>query len=504
MRQTPLVILSTLLLAAGTILVGCGKGSTEKQPPPPGDMAVNAAPPPKGDSGPGTGGLVEVKPDAAAPAPAAVTAAQAEALVQEWLRTQNEGDLPGYAKLYASRFSGVKRVGPQRWQFNRATWLADRKAMFAGKMTVAAASVAVRPAGASAIVTFTQTWQSGSFKDEGPKQLVVVREADRLVIAREELLASKVAPPAVLDAALFAHVVPVDAQQGIGLVLSPTASADWAQGPARAVRRAAVARRDVLEEKLPEPLKAWKGRKVALYGPQGKVCEGAVTGLALLAEAVPHFGIVQGWNGEQGERKLTDDQTAEEIWRLAADRGRRLVGLLDVDAGKCAGARFGRDAARSAPAVYRANPADGPLGATALAAFRALPAYQAVTRQFRSEGKAGDWETYSGGKPTIITYVHPDAGTRYVLLHAEAGSGCGDFRGELWAIWQVTGPLAKPTLVLLSGAERPGEGFVPTVAVDLDGDGQPELVSPHRLLRREGQGYRTAVNIEPPFFDCPC
>jgi hypothetical protein len=489
------------------LLSGCRDRDADRRSKETSDMAVNTAPPPTGDAGrPGTGGLVEVKPDAAAAAPAAgaVKPADAEALVKEWLRAQNEGDLAGYGKLYAQRFSGVKRVGPQRWQFNRTTWLADRGKMFGGKQTVAAANVAVRPAGASAIVTFTQTFQVGDFKDEGPKQLVLVREADRVVVAREEMLASKVAPPAVLDAALFAHVVPVDAQQGLGLVLSPAASADWAQGPARAVRRAAVARRDVQEAKLPEPLKAWKGRKVALYGPQGKVCEGAVTGLALLAEAVPHFGVVQGWNGEQGEPKLTDDQTAEEIWRLAADRGRRLVGLLDVDAGRCAGARFGRDAARSAPAVYRANPADGPLGATALAAFRALPAYQSVAKQFRADGKAGDWETYSGGKPTIITYVHPDAGTRYVLLHAEAGSGCGDFRGELWAIWQVTGPLAKPTLVLLSGAERPGEGFVPAVAVDLDGDGQPELVSPHRLLRREGKGYRTAVNLEPPFFDCPC
>jgi hypothetical protein len=129
-----------------------------------------------------------------------VDEAAARGLLTDWLAAQNSGNAKAYGGLYAGRFFGVKRVGR----------LSDRGRMFKRKMRVEAGDVRVSWDGRSAVVRFIQTWASGSFKDVGPKQLVLVREAGEVRIAREEMLASKrvgeAAAPA-LDPERFAFVV---------------------------------------------------------------------------------------------------------------------------------------------------------------------------------------------------------------------------------------------------------------------------------------------------------
>ena len=39
--------------------------------------------------------------------------ADARAVVQRWLEAQNQGDFAAYEKLYAPRFTGVRRSGPR-------------------------------------------------------------------------------------------------------------------------------------------------------------------------------------------------------------------------------------------------------------------------------------------------------------------------------------------------------------------------------------------------------
>jgi hypothetical protein len=58
--------------------------------------------------------------------------------------------------------------------------------------------------------------------------------------------------------------------------------------------------------------------------------------------------------------------------------------------------------------------------------------------------------------------------------------------------------------VPLFDPENPGEGFVPDVAADLDGDGTPELITPRLLLRRQGEQYHPEQEIAVPDFDCGC
>src|SRR5688572_14715365 len=97
---------------------------------------------------------------------------QVKTLVADWLKAQNDGSFAAYEKLYAKRFTGVRRSGPRTVKMDRAAWMKDRGRMFQKKMTVSIDGLKVRSAASLARVTFVQTWESGNYKDTGEKQLV--------------------------------------------------------------------------------------------------------------------------------------------------------------------------------------------------------------------------------------------------------------------------------------------------------------------------------------------
>lgn len=176
-------ILTVVLI--GALVVGC-KGKTE--------TARDTDSPPPGEE-------TKAKPAAAKKKKLraeAVSAKAAEELVAAWLAAQNSGDFAAYEALYAAELIGIKRVGEKETMFDRKGWLADRRRMFKKKMAVDAAALSVSTRPGFAVALFTQSWSSGSFKDVGPKQLVIVREPGGVRIAREEMLRSTVAP-ALLD-----------------------------------------------------------------------------------------------------------------------------------------------------------------------------------------------------------------------------------------------------------------------------------------------------------------
>jgi len=113
-------------------------------------------------------------------------------VVDGWLVAQNAGDFAVYDKLYAAKFTGIRRSGPRTVRFDRAGWMRDRARMFGKPMTVAISDVKIRTGGAAALVSFTQTFAQGSYKDAGPKQLVIVRNAGALRIASEKMLRSNI------------------------------------------------------------------------------------------------------------------------------------------------------------------------------------------------------------------------------------------------------------------------------------------------------------------------
>jgi len=156
-------------------------GETKEEPP-------NPASPPAGEGvkgGPGAKGATSPKrearhreapggPPAEKGASGRVDLAAARDLLDTWLEAQNEGDFDAYAELYAERFTGVKRSGPRLRQFDQEGWLGDRRKMFSRPMKVTATGVEIDVTAASAIVRFEQTWESPTYKDVGPKRLVLV------------------------------------------------------------------------------------------------------------------------------------------------------------------------------------------------------------------------------------------------------------------------------------------------------------------------------------------
>ena len=135
---------------------------------------------PAADPGKAAEGDKAAAPQPAKPAPtmvvADITTAQVNGLVEQWVKSQNDGDFEAYQSLYAEKFFGTKRSGKNQRSFERKGWLRDRKRMFGKRMTVSVSGVEMSRTAESAVVHFEQEWASGRYKDAGPKQLVLVRQ----------------------------------------------------------------------------------------------------------------------------------------------------------------------------------------------------------------------------------------------------------------------------------------------------------------------------------------
>ena len=172
-------------LALAVLVASCGGRGDPPAPPPPPVPPKPPVPVPVVDARPPA-------PDARDPA---VVRAEAAAVIARWLDAQNHGDLAAYQALYDARFSGVRRSGAQVAPFDRDGWMRDRARMFAHPMTVAADGVVAVEQGARVYVSFTQTFEQGSYHDQGKKLIVLARRGADLRIAHEEMIASTLLAP---------------------------------------------------------------------------------------------------------------------------------------------------------------------------------------------------------------------------------------------------------------------------------------------------------------------
>jgi hypothetical protein len=416
-------------------------------------------------------------------------------LVDSWLDAQNTVDFTAYERLYAPRFTGIKRSGSRTQSYARAGWVLDRQTMFARPMRVAAKNLelVVTPLGAHA--RFEQTWSSGSYEDVGLKQLVIVPTAAGPRIAREEMLTSVLA-----GAESKSTISDLRAVHRDGLILSMKPGAAWVASPPRLATEPNVVLRDVDESKLPSDVTAWKGRAVQAFDAAGARCEAKVVGFTLRAQIVPHFGMIQNFRGELGTPPSTPTQIAAELWELAEGGGQALIGKLEPP---CAGSLWALDAAKTAPAIAKAEPVSDDLKRQAVKAFRSLPSYATVQKQFVAEKKTGRWEEYENAAPSVTSF-RSETGVVILGVAAQSGPGCGDFYGSLSAVFAMR---PGQRLELL---DEPA-ALAPLAAFDLDGNGTFELLfaeapkSDERLLwRREARGGTLTRLFNVPFLDCPC
>lgn len=413
-------------------------------------------------------------------------------LVDHWLEAQNKGDFATYQSLYGQRFTGIRRSGPRTVRLDRAGWMKDRARMFKSPMRVAATDRKIVAAGT--VVTFTQTWQSGTYKDVGPKQLVIVLEKGAAKIAREELLASNLEKPAPfrdrLSFVLDDKWVLIDDEPSEG----------WAIGAATFVpgTNAQTSWKGVNGAALDLGKQTWKGRKVIVWGKSGKPCTTTVTGFQMVSRAYVHFGQLEEWK----------DKKPAEIAPLAWELGsKQLMGVL---APGCKDLGYARDASLPPPLpiVVAAKPTEAQR-ALAMAALRKLPRYEELQKNFVAEAgkKGGAWEQNAEGAVVDLgVFVY---GTRtWISVTATAGEGCGGWSGDVWALFEVV----DGKLVLRN---KPGSGptVTPTQAVDTDGDGAPEFLydqpwwelgTDRGMVRPHSDRNDEHLKLAAPFNDCPC
>ncbi len=434
-----------------------------------------------------------------------------DGLVTAWLQAQNNGDFDAYASLYAGKFYGVRRTGAVTRKFDHDGWLKDRKRMFRNPMSVQTDGVSVRLSAGSDVVNFSQTWASGTYKDTGDKQLVVVVEKGHPKIAREEMLASRIvatgeaASSGPIDPDLFSFVID-------------------AKGPAAVVQRG---KRYACKEKsliladrgvtaictppaseLTDDERALVGKHLRVFGRDGNSVPATVSGLRVVVGYEPHFGTIQMWNGEMGDEKRSDLEVARDAWSQANDDDFFLVAELALDLYGVIQAQWAQSADTEPPdSLGTPIEAQGQIRVAALRAFGKLKGYRENQAAFREEvggARGARWDTYEGAVPKVRLFQPTRAGKQFVAVSATAGAGCGDFYGEFWAIWEIQGSLDRPKLRLLTDPANPGKFFVPTSAVDLDGDGIPEFLNRDVLVRPQKDVHRPTEDVGVNSYDCPC
>ena len=448
-----------------------------------------AAPPPTS----GTAAAVPVDAAPPPPPPAPIDQAAVDQVLADWLAAQNGGDFAAYQGLYAERMEGVKRVGPKMWRFDRAGWMADRKKMFAKPMVVTAADRTITGSVAAPVVEFTQTFQQARFADSGRKRMVLTRHQGHYRIAREEMLASTVGAPPAATAGAVIPTLEIDGRWFA--VLAADAEPTWATGaiagPYQGVHRYA------LRAATAAPTAgSWLGKPLALYDRAGARCDATVASLHLLGGGTPHFGEIQAWDGDPdsgGTHVYSQAERAQAIYDLSA---KYLVGELTITGG-CKPAYAATPDRALVPYGEVAVP-DAQKSA-AIAAFRGLPGYLETATEFEAQNGAGEWAP----TPTVTGFGPPDR--RVLVVSASEGAGCGEFHGELTAVFDERGgAVTTRTVVGPSGLRV-------DAMVDSDGDGAPELigapldfetVTAH--LDAKPPGVRVVTGLRLPFTDCGC
>jgi len=427
-------------------------------------------------------------PKASMAPPPPIPEKEARGLIDTWVAAQNQRDKVAYSALYGSRFTGVERDGFRASHFSRNAWLAARTALFDHKVRARADDVSVRIVGPVAVVDLTRTLDAGSHHERGPAQVLVVRTPDGLRIGREDLVTTPVAAAEhaprlgfVVDTGTGRYAVLADDTKVPGNGQLSTIAGDGPMWVTEAVTAATA----------PPAAAAWRGKAVRIYGPAGS-CPGKLGDLARITVATPHASVVQEWNGQSGGAPLSASARAAELTRLApAKLGAKLEGACDGSWVDLGGDQSG--------VLFAASPAPEALARAGEAALRALPAFAAIQRAYahRFDGK-GAWTDAQGGKLEARVFAAPGGGSRYLAVHAHAGSGCGDFEGDLAGVWRVDAG-GKLTAV---GA--PGAAPFPQAIADVDRDGTIELLTATDVVVPTKGGFARAAHLALDPQDCPC
>lgn len=276
----------------------------------------------------------------------------------------------------------------------------------------------------------------------------------------------------------------------------------WSRGPLRLRQREwpTVVERQAVRAALPAEVRADFARIWTLSTDERVVCSARLGAPRVMRRVSPQWESAV-WSGEEGGRRWSDREVAQAAWDLAAGSELLVAPVIKMH-GRCGTAEW---ASTEVPSF-----GGQPVGneSRVLAAFRALPAYRELAteweegaRQYDSDPTATHWDDRSGGQMRhVIGFA---VGTRrFTLVAAEGNDGCGEFVGNLWALFEHVGDPDEPTAetITLVASERTYP-FLPTALVDLDADGVPEMVG-FQQIHALGTGLTT--DVTPLFLGCSC
>jgi hypothetical protein len=431
--------------------------------------------------------------------PKAAAAANSEAAIRSfvdgWVDAQNQADFARYETLYAEAFQGVKRVGSRTERYNRLRWLADRRGLFEKKPKVTIDKLTIVDLDETIAVRFEQTYESGSFRDVGPKQLVLTRADAGLRIAREEMLTSFPTPPAhVLGFPAFAFVVE---KRGRTFVILEDTNAK--PGRAEYVDEELAVAEFEDPATLPEGRRDLVGREIVLAGSGGELCRVRATRLLVVARAEPHFGQVSAWRGEDGAEKAKPAAIAKELFALAGLEGRNVGVEVAAASPACRGALYARAAEAAAPTYFTRRAPTPSEKKRALAAFAKLPVSLRNQKRFEAEKHTGAWTSFTA--PGAEVQAYEARGESWITVSVRVGESCADYSGEGFALFHAA---PDGTLALATEGDYASAVTVGALS-DLDADGVPEVVSRDFILFQAVAGHHVpTLRQGPPAFWCGC
>ncbi len=350
------------------------------------------------------------------------------------------------------------------------------------KMTVSAEDVEITSVGQMAVVRMRQTFAQAKFKDTGDKQLVVVSTKDGLRIAREEMLASSLVDR---KAEVPPGMVVIHDAAGAWMILGDASDAETTGNPSHGGGGEGF---DYSTHTKLADKHALVGDEVTLY-PSGTTCK--IADISVMSMLTPHFGTSYEWRGdEDGDGQAESKPLSErEIDAEVAGGGAQ---HLAADVSGCAGGADDVVGMLAPGAPWReASPSSS---APLFAAFEQLDEWRAIQAEFADSGASGEWTASLDALTEISSFSGPD-GRELVAVSARAGDGCGEFEGSLVAIFEVkAGKVVRHALA----------PEMPEAIVDLDADGEPELVSKTAVYVRDGDAYTETVTVDLGYRDCPC
>lgn len=420
----------------------------------------------------------------------------AKALVERWVIDQNTASFADYETLYAKRFFGIRRSGEREVDLDRAGWMKDRKRMFnpkrPAKVEVGDLRVTIVPSGIE--LTFTQKFSQGTFSDEGHKQMLLRRDEGQLRIADERMQSSH------LEHEKAPKPLPWTSALGIvnseGIVLPYAVEKSWV-APGKPRQRVdkngrQVTRWKLHPDRLPAAARALVGRPVEIFTSNGKTCETRIKSLALVA--VVSFDPQMGGSGDADSDINVFDTEA------------RLMAEVE---GACDKGFVARELGVQPPPVFATELKDPALKKAALAAARALPLYRAMTAS-RASKHDWVWETQWRDMRATVTGV-PE---RWISVSLYGEGGCDSDALQLWALFSVTDSPTGPKLTLLNDPGK--EAVTPTLLLDVDGDGAPEILYDLGSLNELGYDFDGGVvrrkagrlgdveKVRNRYLGCPC